>query len=295
MNTNINFSFARLMAVMKLDLIENWRTNLHRVVGLYCGITCFLIGVMSGTTRGSNSLSGETLYNTFCSKTSSMLPMILFIYIIVYASKIMEIMNTKEKRLNYMMLPATIGEKFISRVIYITIITGIFMVITFILGDITRIALLPLFNVPDEFYRFCLIDIIPETFSTYHVNPELFNDSNYNPELIINFLGVSHILWVQSVYVLGGSYFRKSPFLKTFGICIGITILIGCILASIITSEAILDILNWLKDIICNNTCVIGISLAVILLTFSIFNWWLSYRLFKKSQITEKKYLYYEV
>ena len=37
MTTNINFSFTRLMAVMKRDMIENWKTNMYRLIGVYTG------------------------------------------------------------------------------------------------------------------------------------------------------------------------------------------------------------------------------------------------------------------
>ena len=46
MTTNMNFSFTRLMAVMKRDMMENWKTNLYRFIGVYTGAAmAFLFGM----------------------------------------------------------------------------------------------------------------------------------------------------------------------------------------------------------------------------------------------------------
>ena len=38
MSTNNTFSFARLALVMKRDFMENWKTNLYRLIGPYAAI-----------------------------------------------------------------------------------------------------------------------------------------------------------------------------------------------------------------------------------------------------------------
>ena len=119
MTTNINFSFTRLMAVMKRDMMENWKTNLYRLIACYSGAAMAFLFGMYGVLSGNRGETGETQYLGFCNTFHSILTFVTFFYLIVCASRIMEVMNTKNKRISYMMLPATIGEKFISRSIYV--------------------------------------------------------------------------------------------------------------------------------------------------------------------------------
>lgn len=38
MDTNKFFSFPRIAMVMKREIMENWKTNLYRLIGIYAGI-----------------------------------------------------------------------------------------------------------------------------------------------------------------------------------------------------------------------------------------------------------------
>ena len=53
MTTNINFSFTRLMAVMKRDMMENWKTNLYRLIACYSGAAMAFLFGMYGVLSGN--------------------------------------------------------------------------------------------------------------------------------------------------------------------------------------------------------------------------------------------------
>ncbi|WP_287679898.1 hypothetical protein [Bacteroides sp.] len=291
MTTNINFSFTRLMAVMKRDMMGNWKTNLYRFIGVYTGAAMAFLFGMYGILSSDRGETGEAQYAGFCDTFHSILIFVTFFYLLICASRIMEVINTKNKRISYMMLPATTGEKFISRVIYVCIISMVIFFVGLFFAELTRLALLPLFNAPEEFHRFCLFDIMSVSFyDTIHINPEAYGGSStFMPYLFL----ISNGLWGHSIYILGGTYFRKQPFRKTWGICMAAFFLILYLLVNISDEGSLIYILKWMEDLADKSSCineeVIFSTISIIFLALTVFNWTLSYHLFRNSQITDRK------
>lgn len=291
MTTNINFSFTRLMAVMKRDMMGNWKTNLYRFIGVYTGAAMAFLFGMYGILSSDRGETGEAQYAGFCDTFHSILIFVTFFYLLICASRIMEVINTKNKRISYMMLPATTGEKFISRVIYVCIISMVIFFVGLFFAELTRLALLPLFNAPEEFHRFCLFDIMSVSFyDTIHINPEAYGGSStFMPYLFL----ISNGLWGHSIYILGGTYFRKQPFRKTWGICMAAFFLILYLLVNISDEGSLIYILKWMEDLADKSSCineeVIFSTISMFFLVLTVINWTLSYHLFRNSQITDRK------
>lgn len=291
MTTNMNFSFTRLMAVMKRDMMENWKTNLYRFIGVYTGAAMAFLFGMYGILSSDRGETGEAQYAGFCDTFHSILIFVTFFYLLICASRIMEVINTKNKRISYMMLPATTGEKFISRVIYVCIISMVIFFVGLFFAELTRLALLPLFNAPEEFHRFCLFDIMSVSFyDTIHINPEAYGGSSTFMSYL--FL-ISNGLWGHSIYILGGTYFRKQPFRKTWGICMAAFFLILYLLVNISDEGSLIYILKWMEDLADKSSCineeVIFSTISMFFLVLTVINWTLSYHLFRNSQITDRK------
>ena len=132
MNHLIHFNFSRLVSVIKRDLVENWKTNLYRIkrdlvenwkTNLYRILTCYIIFslIFIFMMYGMNHSSEGYFYERFCGNVTGIVYIGLNIYMYYFASLILEPMRTKEKRISYLMLPATLGEKFVSRALYVTI------------------------------------------------------------------------------------------------------------------------------------------------------------------------------
>lgn len=291
MTTNMNFSFTRLMAVMKRDMMENWKTNLYRFIGVYTGAAMAFLFGMNGILSSGRGETGEAQYAGFCDTFHSILIFVTFFYLLICASRIMEVMNTKNKRISYMMLPATTGEKFISRVIYVCIISMVIFFVGLFFAELTRLALLPLFNAPEEFHRFCLFDIMSVSFyDTIHINPEAYGaSSTFIPYLFL----ISNGLWGHSIYILGGTYFRKHPFVKTWGICMAVFFLIVFTLINISDEGTLLYMFKWIENLVNKNSWinenVIFTTISMFFLVLTVINWTLSYHLFRNSQITDRK------
>lgn len=284
MTTNMNFSFTRLMAVMKRDMMENWKTNMYRLIACYSGAAMAFLFGMYGVLSGDKGETGEIQYESFCNTFHSILTFVTFFYLMVCATRIMEVMNTKNKRISYMMLPATNGEKFISRAIYVCITSMVIFFVGLFFAELTRLTLLPLFDAPKEFSSFCLFDIISVSFyDTIHINPEAYGTSStFIPYLFL----ISNGLWGHSIYILGGTYFRKHPFVKTWGICMVAFIIFAYIFINLSRESIILSIEN---ETLWADTEVLLQILSIIFLALTVFNWTLSYHLFRNSQITDRK------
>lgn len=284
MTTNINFSFTRLMAVMKRDMMENWKTNLYRLIACYSGAAMAFLFGMYGVLSGNRGETGETQYLGYCNTFHSILIFVTFFYLMICASRIMEVMNTKNKRISYMMLPATIGEKFISRVIYVCIISMVIFFIGLFFAELTRLALLPLFDAPEEFYRFCLFDIMSVSLDdTIILNPGLYSGEN-SVEIISYLFVISNCLWGHSIYILGGTYFKKHPFVKTWGIMIALFVIAAYIFGNMIAKELFLYF-----DPTDENFWIGTNTISIVFLVLTVINWTLSYHLFRNSQITDRK------
>ena len=83
MTTNINFSFTRLMAVMKRDMMENWKTNIYRLIACYSGAAMAFLFGMYGVLSGNRGETGEIQYTSFCNTFHSILSFVTFFYLIV--------------------------------------------------------------------------------------------------------------------------------------------------------------------------------------------------------------------
>ena len=60
-------------------------------------------------------------------------------------------MNSKEKRISYLLLPATMFEKFLSRFVIVTVFLSIQVFVALLALELSRYLLQPLFRLPAEF------------------------------------------------------------------------------------------------------------------------------------------------
>lgn len=283
MNHLIHFSFSRLVSVIKRDLVENWKTNLYRILTCYIIFGLIFIFMMYGMNHSSEGY----FYERFC---GNVVYIGLNIYMYYFASLILEPMRTKEKRISYLMLPATLGEKFVSRALYVTIGTLIIFGCGLLLAELTRLLFVQILGVTEEFNRFCLADVWHRILAE-NQEPTFYGESDYSYTLLIMFFTVL-ITWSHSLYILGGSFFRKKAFIKTMGLCFLLMILFGNFFVQIFEGTEP-ELIKWLEDWTeanptqaANTFLSIGFSLFLLL---TVLNWGLSYKLFATSQITERK------
>ena len=293
MDTNKFFSFLRIAMVMKREIMENWKTNLYRLIGIYAAFALVMVLTMSKQVTYSDS---QMAFQHYCSNIMGAFAFIIGIFGIVYAANIMENMITKEKRIAFLMLPATMIEKFVARFLIVTVGLAVAVFIAASLAEITRYLLLPLFNVPETFHQSVLYNLL----SMASVDGEqIYRGSGYAMNIPYqNWLGElcgwAFLVWSHSLYILGGNYWYKKPFFKTLGTLMLISILFSVLsvhMLSWIGDDNIRSFAEWLEANFQWMTLNKLLSLGVAFFSaFTMFNWWLSYRFFTRSQVVKPKF-----
>lgn len=250
MDTNKFFSFPRIAMVMKREIMENWKTNLYRLIGIYAGFLLVMVFTMSK--QASSYSDPQVAFQHYCSNVLGAFVLIIGIFGIVYAANIMENMITKEKRIAFLMLPATMIEKFVARFLIVTVGLAVAVFVAASLAEITRYLLLPLFNVPETFHQSVLYNLL----SMASVDGEqIYRGSGYAMNMPYqNWLGElcgwAFLVWSHSLYILGGSYWYKKPFFKTLGTLMLISILCSVLSVHIISwvgNDGMRSFAEWLE------------------------------------------------
>lgn len=293
MDTNKFFSFSRIAMVMKREIMENWKINLYRLIGIYAAFALVMVLTMSKQVTYSDS---QMAFQHYCSNIMGAFAFIIGIFGIVYAANIMENMITKEKRIAFLMLPATMIEKFVARFLIVTVGLAVAVFIAASLAEITRYLLLPLFNVPETLHQSVLYNLL----SMASVDGEqIYRGSGYAMNIPYqNWLGElcgwAFLVWSHSLYILGGNYWYKKPFFKTLGTLMLISILFSVLsvhMLSWIGDDNIRSFAEWLEANFQWMTLNKLLSLGVAFFSaFTMFNWWLSYRFFTRSQVVKPKF-----
>jgi len=193
METNNTFSFQRLMLLSKQSLIVN-----KKIIGIslagFSGILFIALIVLQSAANFKNWENRDSMV-TF-----------LFFFVqmgILYAGFSFSAFRTKEKSMTYLMLPASVSEKFVFElltriVLFILIMPLLFWMIVNIEGAIVK------YYIPElTCYKFSF----GETWS--EINHQLHNDG------WVKFATVQGCLFVFFAVFTGASYFSKSPLLKT--------------------------------------------------------------------------------
>ena len=293
MDTNKFFSFSRIAMVMKREIMENWKINLYRLIGIYAAFALVMVLTMSKQVTYSDS---QMAFQHYCSNIMGTFAFIIGIFGIVYAANIMENMITKEKRIAFLMLPATMIEKFVARFLIVTVGLAAAVFVAASLAEITRYLLLPLFNVPETFHQSVLYNLL----SMASVDGEqIYRGSGYAMNMPYqNWLGElcgwAFLLWSHSLYILGENYWYKKPFFKTLGALMLISILFSVLSVHILSwigDDNMRSFSEWLETNFQWMTLNKLLSLGVAFFSaFTMFNWWLSYRFFTRSQVVKPKF-----
>ena len=277
MNANRYFSFSRLGLVMKRDFMENWKTNLYRFLGPY---TIFLLVMWFSSMNMTN-------FNEFSDIVSATFFSVLFFGGSFTASYVLETMNTQQKRISFLMLPATSFEKFLARFLYVTLGFVVLSTIALLLAEVTRFLLLPLFDLPDTFKQ----STLPSVWQTI-MNVRTFNFNGSG--IMESVVGWLFLIWIHSFFLLGGCRWYKNAFWKTLGLIILVNFFFIFVSVNLVESldESVMEeIVLWCEANFSWVTVTGILSFAIVMFMLLILlNWWLSYRCFTRSQVIKPKF-----
>lgn len=310
MNTiNNKFSFARLGAVLKCDLVEHRWSN---IAAFFIFFAAFLASQLSNM----NSIIGTGLRHSIQpdqympSLAANFVPFfygVLSLALMCAAADMCGVpLKTKGRGLNYLMMPATNMEKFVARALVNTILLIVMAFAALLLADLVRMLFVPLFEVK-EFYGFTLPRILAEfgeTFSSaYRTGGEVWGPTVDGTVRVTEFSAyygtvnvttmVAAFLFAHSLFILGGCIWRKAAIIKIWITQIVVTSAVVWIFVKLEPY-----VLPWLGDVLTSlfeteqQAGMTLMSIAIpVLLALTALNWWLGYRLFSRKQVVAPQHL----
>lgn len=284
------FSMIRVQYIMRRDLIENWKSNLYGLLGIFAACFFPMLGFLWSAERWTEEGYPEVYsFERFCGNMLGIIGMVVSVAMIYYASRIMKCMDNKEKRISYLLLPATKLEKFFSRALFVTVGTALMILVALLALELTHYLLLPLFDLPAVYSQPMLVEVFSMRWA--HASVDATGEPVYSWWLMQLLVWI-FCLWNHSLFILGGSFWYKHPFLKTIGACLVVTILGGILFANLAEGGFLARFSDWMQEHYQDTPQTVNgllTIISVVFLLFTVFNWWLSYRLFTRSEVVKRK------
>ena len=291
-----NFDINRFGKTLRWVLSVNFRKMLLWFTG---SVLAVFLGELL-----TQFLNGHSAPYYAISNFSAFMALILTLVSMIMVSSVVSSINEKRKREAFLMLPATNLEKYLALVVYSTVICITVAILAIVLGDSLRMGWYWVIGYSGPEHATKITTEFGETYYWWsstipmlieNLTPHLLSRSEVVPaDLMIvemSFI-IGGILWLHSIYTLGGTLLRKYSFVATtiFWIFCG-TILVRIILALDMTMfhsrwdngellEYEIGTISWI--------------LAILFPILSVLNYWASFRIFKGFQLITNKWLNYD-
>ena len=263
--TKNTFSLTRLGLLLKREYSVNWKQHVYRLLAIY---GTFLVTLfMTMLTNDPYTPSAQTIHDF-----TGIVAFICGVVSMVYLSQMMKPMETKTSRINYLMLPATNAEKFVSRLLMATVGFWITAIVALAFATASRYIFMPFMYVNPDLYHPIFGNVMAEFFD--FSGPITFNEIIMN-DFEAGMFVVMLVIWGYTIYMLGGNIWYKNAFIKTVAAMTVITILGNIVLISLISAFGITK-----EDF----TILLNTATGVFTV-LTIVNIWLSYRLFRRAQV----------
>lgn len=310
MNTiNNKFSFARLGAVLRCDLVEHRWSNIAAFFIYFAAFLSLQLTHMNSVIDASHRIDmhPDQFMPSLAANFTPIFYVILALALMCAAADMCGVpLKTKGRGLNYLMMPATNMEKFIARVLVNTILLIVMAFAALLLADLVRMLFVPLFEVK-EFYGFTIPRVLSEFRETFHsvymtgirevtvVDDGSLRVTGTNPAMgcMLVALLVMGVTYVHSLFLLGGCLWRKRAIIKIWITQIVVTSAVVWIFVKLEPY-----VLPWLGDVLTSlfeteqQAGMTLLSIAIpVLLALTALNWWLGYRLFSRKQVVAPQHL----
>ena len=271
------FSLPRFINLCRKEMVENWRSNVLRMVLMY--------GVMAVVMVWNGYFEYRYWHSGQIEDPAWTFLLVVFIWSLwgfgcLSASFTMEKMKTKTSRTSMLMVPATPFEKFFSRWFVFTVVFLVIFLISYKLADYTRFIIYSLAYPEEKDF------IIPVDLS-HLVGERKTYYTLCRTGLQFGAL-LSAYFFVQSLFVLGSSIWPKNSFLKTFAS--GTVIAIVYFLLAVFMSKMFLENGNYYSENVFTGMSEdTAMSIMIVVgIFFTLMNWTLAYFRFKESEIVNR-------
>ena len=304
MNTiNNKFSFSRFAAVLRCDLMENW----VRYVGVFAilffaNLAYQLVDIKDVVELSTlRALPVEEYMRQLAIDCVPLFFGVLALSLMCAAADMTAVpFRTKGHATNYLMVPATNMEKFLSRVFINVVMVIVMAYVALFLADLARMLYAAISDI-EGFYGFTVPMVwseLIETFpSFYRTGGEVWGPTVDGTVRVIGFSTyygavnvttmVAAFLFAHSLFILGGCVWRKAAIVKIFMVQMAVSAAITWMFVKLEPY-----VLPWLDDVLTSlfeteqhaGMTLMGIAIPV-LLALTALNWWLGYRLFSRKQV----------
>ena len=208
----------------------------------------------------------------------------LFVFLIICSIGgcwIFNNMKTKEQRITFKMLPATDLEKFVARALYATVVWWLMAFVAFCLADLFRMFVSLVAGVSIKG------SAVPLFFSMISANTDVnintLNSGDVAFAAAIYTMANAWAFWAHSLYILGGTLFRRRQFVLTTLAHSIIGLVFTPMLIHFVDSSDSLALRDSLVAIVWTAAAVFAV--------WGLLDWWLSYRIFRRMQVINNKWL----
>lgn len=201
----------------------------------------------------------------------------IMIALVVGLSTIFSDMNKKARRESFLMLPASNLEKFLAAVFYVTVVWTLGVFLSFAIGDTLRMVVRSL-AYGDEW-----VSGIPALVGT--MMPIGFQRI-WIPEMVFVVL---MLVFIHSLYILGGTWLRKYAFVVSSLVLIAIPVLIQYACVEPGGHLNLFAIYNGVRSV-----NPLAYVLDVMFVILAVFNYWASFRIFKHFELISNKWTNYD-
>ena len=268
MNTkNNNFQFSRLLMVMRWDMFTNLKSYLNMMLGMTFALLPFFIMQLYQLSK-QYQLFPDTIDLSYWGMSQYVL-MIFSIAMYMMATQIFMVMKTTGQREQFLMLPASNLEKYISRFLFSTLGAAVAMITAIVVSDLVQL-IFSFVLLPGHHQSVCL-SIMALLWKIWTTFIESIDSAG---ALMLSLLIMTCGVLVHSFFILCGTLVRKHTIVVSGILFIVMIYLVIYVIESVpgtITTCLMHGDNSWL------------FSIAELLLAG--FQYWLSYKVFTRMQV----------
>lgn len=270
MNTkNNNFQFSRLLMVMRWDMFTNLKTYLNMTLGMTFALLPILIMQLYQLSK-QDQLFPDTIDLSFLGMSQYVL-MIFSIAMYMMATQIFMVMKTTGQREQFLMLPASNLEKYISRFLFSTLGAAVAMITAIVVSDLVQL-IFSFVLLPGHHQSVCL-SIMALLWKIWTTFIESIDSAG---ALMLSLLIMTCGVLVHSFFILCGTLFRKHTIVVS-----GILFIVMIYLVIYVIESVPGTITTCLMH--GDNSWIFCLLIAELLLAG--FQYWLSYKVFTRMQV----------
>ena len=270
MNTkNNNFQFSRLLMVMRWDMFTNLKSYLNMMLGMTFALLPFFIMQLYQLSK-QYQLFPDTIDLSYLGMSQYVL-MIFSIAMYMMATQIFMVMKTTGQREQFLMLPASNLEKYISRFLFSTLGAAVAMITAIVVSDLVQL-IFSFVLLPGHHQSVCL-SIMALLWKIWTTFIESIDSAG---ALMLSLLIMTCGVLVHSFFILCGTLFRKHTIVVS-----GILFIVMIYLVIYVIESVPGTITTCLMH--GDNSWIFCLLIAELLLAG--FQYWLSCKVFTRMQV----------